>query len=109
MTFAEKSSNGAFNGATYVDVVAVPGASTTRVIRNVVVYNGDTVAHVFELSYDDNGTVRVLFKQSIDAGATFDFDSIMVLDATTRKLKARIEGAHTTTAPNFVANYGEVT
>lgn len=109
MAFAEKNSNGVFNGATAVDVVGVPGSATTRVIRNVSVYNADTVAHTFTLIYNDNATLRNLPPFVLDAGAGAEYDTIQVLDATTKKLQGKIEGAHTTTAPSFVATYGEVT
>lgn len=109
MTFAEKSADGVLNGSTAVDVVGVPGSGVTRVIRNVSLYNADTVAHTFTLIYNNNGTLRNLPPFVLDAGAGADYDTIQVLDATTKKLQVKIEGAHTTTAPSFVATYGEVT
>ena len=107
--FAEKSSDGVFAGATPVDVVGVPGAATTRVIRNVSVYNADTVVHTFTLLYNNNATLRTLPPFVLQAGEGAEYDTIQVLDATTKKLQGKIEGAHTTTAPSFVATFGEVT
>lgn len=108
MTFAEKNANGVLNGATAVDVVGVPASMVTRVIRNVSIYNADTVAHTFTLIYNDNATLRNLPPFVLAAGEGADYDTIQVLDATMKKLQAKIEGAHTTTAPSFVATYGEV-
>lgn len=107
MAFAEKSNDGLFNGATAVDVVGVPGAAITRVIRNVSIYNADTVAHTFTLLYNNNGTLRALPPFVLNAGEGAEYDTIQVLDATTKKLQAKIEGAHTTTAPTFVATFAE--
>lgn len=108
MAFAEKSSDGVFNGATAVDVVAAPGAAITRVIRNVSIYNADTVAHTFTLLYNNNATLRTLPPFTLNAGEGAEYDTIQVLDTTLKKLQAKIEGAHTTTAPSFVATFGEV-
>jgi hypothetical protein len=108
MTFAEKNATGVFTGSTAVDVVPVPASAHTSVIRNVSVFNADTVAHTFTLIFNDNASLRNLPPFVLDAGAGADYDTVQVLDATTKKLQAKIEGAHTTTAPTFVANWGDV-
>ena len=108
MAFAEKNLTGVFNGATAVDIVPVPGSSITAVIRNVTIYNADTVTHTFTLIYNDNASLRNLPSFVLNAGESADYDTVQVLDATTKKLQGKIEGAHTSVAPTFVANYGNV-
>lgn len=108
MVFAEKSNDGLLNGTTAVDVVGVPGSAITRVIRNVTIFNADTVAHTFTPLYNNNGTLRTLVPFSLNAGEGADYDTVQVLDAITKKLQMKIEAAHTTTAPSFVATFGEV-
>lgn len=108
MAFAEKSSNGVLNGATAVDVVAAPGSAHTFVVRNVSVKNSDTVSHTFTLLYNDNATLRELPSFILGAGEAAEYSTVQALDATTRSLQIKMEGAHTTTAPSFVATYGDV-
>jgi hypothetical protein len=109
MALAEKNQNGVLNGGTAVDVVSVPGSSVTRVIRNVSVVNVDSVAQTFTLIYNDNATLRTLAIFTLAAGESAEYDTVQVLDATTKKLQAKLSGAHTTTAPSFVATFAEVT
>jgi hypothetical protein len=108
MTFAEKSADGVFNGSTAVDIVPVPASSHTLVVRNITAHNADTVACTVTLYYNDNGTLRKLVKQALDPDATLIYEVIQVLDATTKKIQGVLAGAHTSTAPSFVASYGDV-
>lgn len=108
MAFAEKSSDGVFNGVTVVDIVPVPASAHTHVVRNVIVHNPDTVQATVTLYYNNNGTLRKLVKQALDPDATLNYEIVTVLDATTKKIQGVLSGAHTTTAPSFVASYGDV-
>jgi len=108
MAFAEKSADGVFNGSTAVDIVPVPASAHTHVVRNVTVHNADTVAATVTLYYNNNGTLRKIAKLALDPDATLAYEVIQVLDATTKKIQGVLGGAHTTTAPSFVASYGDV-
>lgn len=107
MSFTPGNSNGALNGTTYVDVVAAPAASTQRMVRAVNFYNADTVANEITLALDDNGTVRIVAKETLQVGAWWVYDSVVVLDTTTKKLKAKMTAAVTTTNPDWVTSYGD--
>lgn len=108
MTFAEKSVDGVFSGSTTIDIVPVPVAAHTSVVRNVTIHNPDTVAVTVTLYYNNNGTLRKLVKQSLSPDQSLIFEVIQVLDATTKKIQGVLGGAHTTTPPSFVASYGDV-
>lgn len=108
MAFAEKSADGVFNGTTAVDIVPVPASAHTLVVRNITVHNADTVAATVTLYYNNNSTLRKLAKIPLDPDATFVYEVVQALDATTKKIQGVLGGAHTTTAPSFVATYGDV-
>ena len=108
MAFAEKANDGVFTGATAVDLVPVPISAHTFVMRNLVLHNADTVAATFIISYNNNGTLRRMYKITLDPDATATLEVVAVLDATTKKVQGALAAAHTTTAPTFVAAYGDV-
>ena len=58
----------ATNGATPVTAVSAPAANVQRMVNEVRVYNKDTVAHTITIQLNDNGTRRVLQKQTAAAG-----------------------------------------
>lgn len=59
-TFSPGQSNGATNGSTAVTLVAAPGASTQRQVKEILIYNADTVSHNFTVRINDSSTIRVL-------------------------------------------------
>ncbi len=57
-----------FNGVTDVTLVAAPGASTQRLIKEIHIVNVDTVSHTITVQVDVSGTETVLLKaQSLPA------------------------------------------
>lgn len=74
--FTEGAQTGTFNSTTQADICTAPASSTRRIIRNIVVYNRDTVSTTFTLKYSDNGTLRFLVAKTLAAGANWDFDPI---------------------------------
>lgn len=69
--FTEGSSDGAFNGATPVTIVAAPAAATRRVIKNITIANIDTAPVTITLSYNDNSTLRTVVKVTLQVGDTW--------------------------------------
>lgn len=95
---------GALNGTTAVTALAAPAADEQRIVPadGVVVFNADTVAHVFTLQKNKNSTVYILEKTaSIAAGATHSFSVRVVLDATDESLELVSDATATTTEPDF--------
>ncbi len=82
MAFAEKSSDGVFNGTTPVDIVPAPGSAHTFVVRSVTVHNADTVNAVITLSYYSGGSLRKLTKTTLVPDATMIYEVVQALDGT---------------------------
>lgn len=101
MAFLEKGHEGVMNGTTAVDVVAVPGGSTRRLVRNAHFCNRDTVAHTIIVYKDKAGTAYELAREIVQPNEYWTFDKLIVLDATDEKVTAKLLAAHTTTAPSF--------
>ncbi len=72
--FTEGASDGALNGTSSVTLVAAPGASTRRVIKNITIENKDTAAVTVTISYDNNGTLRTIAKVTLNVGDTWTTD-----------------------------------
>lgn len=109
MPFAEKGNDNVFNGTTAVDIVPVPASAHTFVARAILLHNADTVPATFIISLNNNGTLRRMFKLTLDPDTTTTIEVVGVLDATTKKIQGALAAAHTTTAPTFVVAYGDVT
>lgn len=62
------SNDGATNNGTAVTVLAAPAASHTRHVRELTVYNADTVPATLTLRYNDNGTTRIIVKVTMAVG-----------------------------------------
>lgn len=107
MAFTLLESDGTLNGTSYVDVVAAPASSTYRTLGVVNFYNADTAAVEITLALDNNGTVRVLYKTTVQSGDSFIYDAPINLDATTKKLKAKMTSAAATTNPDWVSSYSD--
>lgn len=71
--FAPGASTTVTNGSTYVTAVAAPAASTQRQVKEISVYNLDTIAHTFTVIYDDNGTQRILIVATLPVGYTLQY------------------------------------
>lgn len=58
------------NGTTAVDIVAAPASSTQRLLREIFIYNNDTIAHTLVVIYNNNGTLRTFSPNtSVPAGS----------------------------------------
>lgn len=108
MAFTEASSDGVFNGATHVDLVAAPAAATRRIVRSIYVHNNDTVAVTVTLFLNNNGTRRPIARAVLDPNEGYLFDRHVVLDATTKKIDGVLAGAVTSAQPSFVCTYADV-
>jgi hypothetical protein len=109
MAFTEGTSVSNLNGATAVDVVAAPAASTRRLIRTLTICNIDTASVTVTVQYNDNGTIYPMFVRTLAVNETLAIGMRMVavLDATTRKLQAKLSGAPATTNPTCTAAWAD--
>lgn len=108
-TFATHNLHGVGNGSTPVDVVSSPGSGHTFDVRNIVVCNKDTAQIVVTLNLIDSAgsTTTRLTKVTLDVDASLEYDSIVSLDTTTKKIQMVMSGAPATTQPDWSANYGD--
>jgi len=70
---AAGESDGATNNTTAVTLVSAPAASTTRKIDYVSIYNADTVAAEVTVQLNNNSTLRVITKQTVQPGETLEY------------------------------------
>lgn len=67
--FTPGKTNTAISSATTTDIVPVPGASTIRNVKNIVIRNTHaTTANTCTAQYNANGTLYELFKATLAAG-----------------------------------------
>lgn len=64
----------ALNGSTAVTAVAAPAGSTQRLVRQILVYNADTVQHAITVRLNNNSTIRILGTWSLAPGQTLIWD-----------------------------------
>lgn len=73
-TFTEGSSDGVLNGTTQVTLVAAPAAATRRIIKSIRIENKDTVAVTLTITYNNNSTLRTLYKVVLQVGDTWTLE-----------------------------------
>lgn len=66
--YTDGASDGASNGVTAATIVAAPAASTQRRVKDLIIYNNDTVAHAVTVRLNNNGTYRVLWIGTVSIG-----------------------------------------
>lgn len=109
MAFSEATSDGVFNGAAAVDLIAAPAAGVRRVVRSIYVHNNDTVAATVVLRLNNGGTTRVIARAVLDPNEALEFDRVTVLDGVNKKIDGVLGGAHTSAAPSFVCTFADAT
>ena len=55
-------------------LVSAPASSTRRLIKTIYIQNGDTVANTITVTYNDNGTLRVIAKVTLNVNDTWSTD-----------------------------------
>src|SRR5213594_2090846 len=73
-TTAWASTNGVTSGSTAVDMVAAPASGVIRVIVDISVYQEDTANALITLRYNDNGTLRKIYKATHAVGDNLIID-----------------------------------
>jgi|APGre2960657373_1045057.scaffolds.fasta_scaffold41190_2 hypothetical protein len=104
--FTEGASDGALNGTSSVTLVAAPGASTRRVIKNITIENKDTAAVTVTISYDNNGTLRTIAKVTLNVGDTWTTDGTFDTNGSFKQTLGSINLSSGVTGTLPVANGG---
>ena len=61
---------------TFFSVLSAPSSGYKRVVRNITIYNGDTVSHDVSLSIYNSTSDFVFSKITLGAGESWDFSGI---------------------------------
>ena len=72
------------NGSTAATIVAAPAASTQRHVESISVYNADTAAATVTIQLNNNSTLRIITKVTLQPGETFFYEDGMgwqIIDA----------------------------
>lgn len=105
--FTEGANNGVLNGANEVTIVAAPAASTRRMIREMTIYNADTVAHTLTISLLVTATYTIIRKVAIGIGGTYVFSNdASSNDASSFDMAATINTATAKTTPVDADKFG---
>jgi len=75
-TFAASAAteqDGTTNSTTAVTIVSAPGATTSRQVKFISVYNVDTAAATVTIRLNNNGTTRIIFKATLAVGDTLQY------------------------------------
>lgn len=60
-------------GTTAVSAAAAPSSGYSRQVKTLVVYNGDTSAATVTVRFNDNSTMRILCKITLQVGDTLQY------------------------------------
>lgn len=107
MASKPQSNDGTTSGTTAVTVVNSPPADIQRVIRTITLFNNNNAAVTATLTFVNDGTSRVLLKQTLQPDDTMIFGSdgeCLVLDTEDKSVKV-VLGASPTTQCDWTAHY----
>ena len=69
--FTEGGADGVLSSTTPVTLVSAPAASTTRIIKDISVYNADTASVELILALVNGASTRIIAKKTLTSGETF--------------------------------------
>ena len=104
--FTEGASDGVLNGTSSVTLVAAPASSTRRVIKNITIENKDTAAVTLTISYNNNSTLRVIAKVTLNVGDTWTTDGTFDTNGSFKQTLGTVNLASGVTGTLAVANGG---
>jgi phosphatidylethanolamine-binding protein (PEBP) family uncharacterized protein len=107
MAFVPVGNEGALNGTTPVTIMAAPAAATQRIVRNILINNRDTAVVTVILRKLKGASTFVLKTIDLDAEDAWEFDHVIVLDATDESITAVMTGAPATNQPHFDTAAGD--
>jgi hypothetical protein len=109
MAFDELGSQGVFTGATPITLIAVPGASTRRIVRQISVRNADTVERTITLRKTKGASSFIICSYLLNPGDTYYHTDTIVLADTDESITGLTDNTATTTEPSYVTTYGDET
>lgn len=67
-TYTDAGADTTTNGTVAVDVVVAPSASTQRRVKQISIYNKDSISHVVQVTLVNVATPRILWKGTLTSG-----------------------------------------
>lgn len=110
--FTEGSTDGAFNGATPVTLVAAPASSTRRTVKSLVITNIDTAPVTITISYNDNATLRTIAAVTLAVGDYWTFEGTYNSSGTLKVATSTVNapgGSNTQLQYNNSGSFGGIT
>jgi len=107
--FTEGSSDGVLNGSTQVTLVSAPAASTRRLVKTIYIENNDTVANTITVTYNNNGTLRIIVKVTLQVGDTWSTDGTTDTNGNLKTIQGSVNLATGVTGILPIANGGTAT
>lgn len=104
--FTEGATDGALNGTNSVTLVAAPGSSTRRAIKTITIENKDTAPVTITVSYNNNSTLRVIAKVTLNVGDTWTTDGTFDTNGSLKQTLGTVNLASGVTGTLAVANGG---
>ena len=92
--FAPDNQDGVSNGAAAVTLVAAPGGSETRQVKQFTIFNDDTAAADVIVQYNNNGTIRQMTEISVPANGTLvytDGEGFRVINSAGQILQQQVD------------------
>jgi len=90
-TFTPGSADGLTNNTTPVTVINSPAASTQRMVKEMSIYNNDTVSATVTVRLNDNSTMRIVYVVTLQAGETLEYSDVKgfsIINVTTSNASA---------------------
>jgi len=107
--FTEGSSDGVLNGSTQVTLVSAPAASTRRLVKTIYIENNDTVANTITVTYNNNGTLRIIVKVTLQVGDTWSTDGTTDTNGNLKTIASLVSLTSGVTGILPIANGGTAT
>lgn len=111
MAIAYKNEHGTLNGTTAVTVVSAPGSGITRLVAWISIANTDSASVTVTLNLADSGPVtRQLVKATLAVGESLLWEPSrpLALQDANESIQAVMDAAATTTNPDYVSSFAEV-
>jgi len=74
--FTEAPNDGTLNGTTPVTIVASPGSSTRRVVKDIVIFNRDTAAVTIDINFVNGVDSRRIWHGTLQANESMTIDGV---------------------------------
>jgi hypothetical protein len=105
MAFTEDTLAGAMNSTSYV-TLAIGDANGTKLVKNLVIHNEDTVSHIVIIELYKSSVAYRMFKITLAPDDSLVQDVLLALVSSSYTFRAKL-GEAATTQPKFVVTLAQ--